>query len=367
MVKEQLDKSNKNQSDSVLDIQNLTREKDELQERLETSESNVSKLEAKLENADQKIKDLEGQLESRKKTEEEYIEIIDELQKKLTAQQKSTLNPAKVESVGSGESNASNGWSDMDLGDLDGPEDKTIEPVQEEPAKKPVKVASLGKKNKKEKEPSPEEQRKPSISKGSDFMELVNLKKELKAVEVERDELKRDLINEKKMKELIEFEIDQLKKNLTEKKSDLERTTADKDYFRTQSETLQQKLEEASYKIEKLQQDKEKMFDLEKEIIKLTGERSEASIRIKELEKQLNRAEEDNKKIELRFFSEQRRLQSHILNLESKTLTANVNDGVGSGNSSDRDFSLGGANGAQSNSEIRSLWTDVDAETSFDE
>ncbi|KAE9555578.1 hypothetical protein FO519_001249 [Halicephalobus sp. NKZ332] len=366
MVKEQLEKVNKNQADSISEIQVLTKEKDELEESLHEKESEVSKLKANLDNANQKINDLEGQLESRKKTEEEYIEIIDELQKKLTnAQQKPNVNKNKVESVGSGESNASNGWSDMDLGDLDVPEEKNVE--EEQLSKKPVKVATLGKKNKKEKEPSPEQERKISTTKGSDFMELVNLRKELKCMEVERDELKRELHSEKKMKELIEFEIDQLKKNLTEKKSDLERTTADKDYFRTQSEALQQKLEEASYKIEKLQQDKEKMFDLEKEIIRLSGERSEASIRIKDLEKQLNRAEDDNKKIELRFFTEQRRLQNHILNLENKALTANVHDGIGSGNSSDRDFSLGGTNNGQTNSEIRSLWTDVDAETSFDD
>lgn len=359
----------------VTDLQESRKKIDQLEHELREAKSEESSLKLKVESLNEKLEDLEKQLIEKKQLEEQYIETITELQKQKEAE------PAKVESLGSGESNASNGWSDMDLGDLEEKDTDVTAVEEEQPVKKPAKVASLGKKGKKEKEASPEHERKSStasvktVGVGGDLMEFVKLKKDVKSLEAQRDELKRDLHTEQRSKDLIERELDELKKTLTEKRAELERIASDKDYFKVQSEQLQNKFDDATHKLEKLQSEKEKLLEekgeLQNNIFRLEADKRDALTKIKELEKLLNRAEEDNKKVETQLFNDQRKLGQHINRLEAELqkyrLSSSINEGVGSGNSSD--FSFAGGN-VGDDREVKGLWGDVDVdigpETSFD-
>uniref|UniRef100_A0AC34F7Y4 Uncharacterized protein n=1 Tax=Panagrolaimus sp. ES5 TaxID=591445 RepID=A0AC34F7Y4_9BILA len=314
------------------------------------------------------------------------MDLIRELEEKLKTSDAKIAKMFKlkkdgIDETGSGESNASNGWSDMDIASEDVKEEEstTTEVEAVKPAKptKPVKVVTLGKKDSKaakEKEPSPEQPRKASVSEKTrastiDIYEVVNLKSELRKLEAERDDLKRELENEQRNREAVNDQLDQLKKTLAEKKSDLEQTAKDKDYFRTQTETLSQRVAEYTQKIERLQEDREKVFVLEKDILVLSKEKEEAYSKIKDLEKAVRKAEEQSTKLETRYFHEERRLKEHMYKLEEQLTKSKIStialENAGSGNSSDRgDFLLANRN----NVDVPSLWSDLDGpETSFDD
>lgn len=120
-------------------------------------------------------------------------------------------------------------------------------------------------------------------------------------------------------------------------------------------------------KIERLQEEREKVFALEKDVLVLTSEKNEANLRVKELEKAVRKAEELSGKLESRFFHEERRMKDHIFKLEDQLSKIQLStaplENAGSGNSSDRDFLV-----TNRNNLIPSLWSDLDGpETSFDE
>ena len=218
-------------------------------------------MEIELDNSNKKCEQLENQNSTLQRNDENYIYLIRDLEVKLKAMETETSLNAKKdanEEPGSGESNASNGWSDMDIGDLEGTKEESVAEVEasnkQTSSSKPLKVVTLGKKNKATKDAReaavvPEAARKLSVTEKSrassiDIFEVVNLKSELRKVEAERDDLKRELANEQKNREVAEQNLENLKKTLGEKKADLEIIAKDKDYFRNLSETANQKCEE---------------------------------------------------------------------------------------------------------------------------
>uniref|UniRef100_A0A914Y8K0 Uncharacterized protein n=1 Tax=Panagrolaimus superbus TaxID=310955 RepID=A0A914Y8K0_9BILA len=389
LVRSQLAEANERQSNSVAENQENRRLINKLESDINELQSKNSSLQIELDTLTTKCEQLERQNENLKMSESGCMDLIRELEEKLkTSDAKITKMFKKdgIDETGSGESNASNGWSDMEMGDLEASEDvkeeeakATTESEAIKPAKptKPVKVVTLGKKDSKatkEKEPSPEQLRKASISgkaraSSIDIYEVVNLKSELRRLEAEREDLKRELENEQRNRESVNDQLDQLKKTLAEKKSDLEQTAKDKDYFRTQTETLSQRVAEYTQKIERLQEDREKVFVLEKDILVLSKEKEEAYSKIKDLEKAVRKAEEQSTKLETRYFHEERRLKEQMYKLEEQLTKAKIStialENAGSGNSSDRgDFLLANRN----NVDVPSLWSDLDGpETSFDE
>ena len=98
----------------------------------------------------------------------------------------------------------------MDTGDLEGTKEESVAEVEasnkQTSSSKPLKVLTLGKKNKATKDARkaavvPEAARKLSVTEKSrassiDIFEVVNLKSELRKVEAECDDLKRELANE---------------------------------------------------------------------------------------------------------------------------------------------------------------------------
>jgi uncharacterized protein (DUF3084 family) len=383
LVRSQLSEANERQSNSVSENQQNRKIIDGLESEINELQSKNSSFQIELDTLSTKCQQLENQNENLKRSESGCMDLIRELEEKLKALEASSRvkKNGGVDEGGSGESNASNGWSDMDIGDLEATEETKeasteVESPKEKPSKS-VKVATLGKKNKaaaaKEKDSSPEQQRKESVTEKTrassiDIYEVVNLKSELRKLESEREDVKRELANEQRNREAVEQHLDQLKKTLTEKKADLEQTAKDKDYFRTQSETLSQRVAEYTQKIERLQEDREKVFVLEKDVLILTKEKEEAHLRIKDLEKAVRKAEEQSTKLETRYFHEERRLKDHIYKLEEQLTKAKIStivlENAGSGNSSDKDYLMANRN----NIDVPSLWSDLDGpETSFDD
>uniref|UniRef100_A0A7E4WCM2 WH1 domain-containing protein n=1 Tax=Panagrellus redivivus TaxID=6233 RepID=A0A7E4WCM2_PANRE len=376
-VQQQLEEANTRSADYIAELQDVQKTVRELETAISEEKDAKSALEASFDRLKETITSLEKQLEAKNHSNLEYADMVAELneQKKALERQVVAFEEKLAASAGSGGAGS------------DGPEDvphaksanDTAEVVDESDVKpkKPVKVATLGKKAATPKPPTPKESspevensRKTSVSHVSieAVMEMKALRDTLRDIKVECDNLKRELATEQRSRESIEAALDESRKNLAEKKAELEKAIANFDKCSAKNDQLHQLNTDMYRKTERLEEQCATIPELKESISALTFEKAGLSNRIKDLEKQLKKAEERAENLERLRYLDERKFKEKVAELEDRLTKVKVaqpvvNDGIGSGNSSDRDFSITNV----SSSAVASLWDNVDdPETSFD-